>query len=170
MSIRCAASRMPPGRPERVFTANARGRRGSGSGGGVLRIETNLESSVWRTNRRHWRRSSCGECAAATQLCCIESAYAACALRSVKCCAGCIDKVEARSCQLRLHAAGILSMKPPPAPPAGARSAAVCRAQPLVPPGSWQGGSQTAIPNRRNTISPLMGGFRGKKSRWALQG
>ena len=42
-----------------------------------------------------------------------------------------------------------------------------CREQPLVPPGSWRGGSPAI---RRNTISPLMGGFRGKKSRLALQG
>ena len=36
--------------------------------------------------------------------------------------------------------------------------------------GSWRVGSPTAIANRRNTISPLMGGFRKKKSRLALQG
>ena len=88
MSIRCAASRTPPGRPERVFAANARGRRGSGSGGGVLRTETKLGSSVWRTNRRHWRRSSCvasvlrrpSSVALNLCMCCI----CGCALGSVK--------------------------------------------------------------------------------------
>ena len=79
-----------------------------------------------------------------------------------------LHKVESSSCQLRVHAAE----RPLIWPPAknAKRSPRVCAASTLGALGSWRVGSPTAIANRRNTISPLMGGFRKKKSRLALQG
>ena len=79
-----------------------------------------------------------------------------------------LHKVESSSCQLRVHAAERPLIWPPAKNPK--RSPRVCAASTLGALGSWRVGSPTAIANRRNTISPLMGGFRKKKSRLALQG
>ena len=79
-----------------------------------------------------------------------------------------LHKVDSSSCQLRVHAAERPLIWPPAKNPK--RSPRVCAASTLGALGSWRVGSPTAIANRRNTISPLTDGFRGKKSRLALQG
>ena len=79
-----------------------------------------------------------------------------------------LHKVESSSCQLRVHAAERPLIWPLVKFPG--KAPRVCAASTLCPLGSWRVGSPAAIANRRNTISPLTDGFRGKKSRLALQG
>ena len=75
-----------------------------------------------------------------------------------------LHKVESSSCQLRVHAAE-RPFKFPRKAPRG------CAASSLSAPEPPQEALQQPFSNRRNTISPLtVDGFRGKKSRLALQG
>ena len=78
-----------------------------------------------------------------------------------------LHKVDSSSCQLRVHAAERPLIWPlvkfPRKAPRGC--AASARGAPEPP----QEARQQPFSNRRNTISPLMNGFREKKSRSALQ-
>ena len=72
-----------------------------------------------------------------------------------------LHKVDLGSCQLRVHAAE----RPLIWPPAKKipRSPRDCVASSLVHPDPGEEARQQPFANRRNTISPLMGGFRKKK-------